>query len=278
MTEVSEVDHDAAHDTAQVAMHEDHTGAPPAAPPGPPTFVEPEAVEADVTTLFAGDTGVLPYQARRALALVLQRRYLSAAGHPAEWKALLAHQGVLASRCHDLFVELVVDRDYEIAYKRQVREAGLSIPVLLKDEPYKRIETLLMLFARNRFRQEQGVGERAAYVDAEELVDYALGFLAQDETNLAGRRREIDNAVASLVREHVLDEVAQGRYRVEPVVEILLPVERLRELTAWLRDPSPSGPGSPHTTDRAGEADEADETHDADDGSDAVDEDEEATA
>ena len=201
-------------------------------------FVEVPALADDDAALFAGDTGVLPYEARRALALVLQRRYLSAAAHPAEGKALLAHQNVLGSRCHDLFVELVVDRDYEIAYKRQVREAGLSIPVLLKDEPYKRVETLLMLFARNRFRQEQGAGERAAHVDAEELVDYALGFLAADETNLAARRREVDNAIATLVREHVLDEVAEGRYRVQPVVEILLPVERLRELTAWLRNPS----------------------------------------
>ncbi|MFF2450865.1 DUF4194 domain-containing protein [Isoptericola sp. NPDC058082] len=227
---------------------------------GGPAFVEVPALADDDASLFAGDTGVLPYEARRALALVLQRRYLSAAAHPAEWKALLAHQDVLASRCHDLFVELVVDRDYEIAYKRQVREAGLSIPVLLKDEPYKRVETLLMLFARNRFRQEQGAGERAAHVDAEELVDYALGFLAADETNLAARRREVDNAVATLVREHVLDEVAEGRYRVQPVVEILLPVERLRELTSWLRDPA------------------VEPVETTEDETDAVDEDEEARA
>jgi len=225
-------------------------------------FVQEPTVVDDDAALYAGDTGVLPYEARRALALVLQRRYLSAAAHPAEWKALLAHQDVLASRCHDMFVELVVDRDYEIAYKRQVREAGLSIPVLLKDEPYKRVETLLMLFARNRFRQEQGAGERAAHVDAEELVDYALGFLAADETNLAARRREVDNAIATLVREHVLDEVAEGRYRVQPVVEILLPVERLRELATWLRSPAPADPAPPA---------EADET-------DPVDEDEEARA
>jgi hypothetical protein len=204
-------------------------------PTTPGTFVEPVSMEDDVAALFAGDTGVLPYEARRALALVLQRRYLSAAEQPAEWRTLLAHQNVLASRCYDMFVELVVDRDYEIAYKRQVREPGLSVPVLLKDEPYKRVETLLMLFARNRFRQEQGAGERAAHVDAEELVDYALGFLAAGETNLAARRREIDNAIGALVREHVLDEVADGRYRVQPVVEILLPVEQLRALTDWLR-------------------------------------------
>jgi hypothetical protein len=199
------------------------------------TFVEPRPMEDDDPGLFAGDTGTLPFEARRVLALLLQRRYLAAADHPAEWTALLAHQQLLESRCHDMFVELVVDRDYEIAYKRQVREEGLSIPVLLKDEPYKRVETLLMLFVRNRFRQERGAGQAAAFVDAEELVDYALGFLAHDETNLAARRREIDNAVATLAREHVIDEVASGRYRILPVVEILLPVDRLRALTAWLR-------------------------------------------
>jgi len=236
------------------------------APPSGP-FVDPTDIEDDVPALFAGDTGVLPYDARRALALVLQRRYLSAAGNPAEWKALLVHQNVLASRCHDMFVELVVDRDYEIAYKRQVREPGLNVPVLLKDEPYKRVETLLMLFVRNRFRQEQGAGERAAHVDAEELVDYALGFLPAGETNLAARRREIDNAIGALVREHVLDEVADGRYRVQPVVEVLLPVERLRALTTWLRG------GGDAATDGSRGADDA-----ADDVDDAVDEDEEVSA
>ncbi len=228
---------------------------------GPGPFAEPSALEDDEPALFAGDTGVLPYDARRALALVLQRRYLAAAAHPEEWKALLAHQNVLASRCHDMFVELVVDRDYEIAYKRQVREAGLSVPVLLKDEPYKRVETLLMLFVRNRFRQEQGAGERAAHVDAEELVDYAVGFLAAGETDLVARRREIDNAISALVREHVLDEVADGRYRVQPVVEILLPVERLRALATWLRGGTPAGDDGSDETD-----------------GDAVDEDEEMSA
>src|SRR5918997_6977505 len=70
-----------------------------------PTFVVPPAMEDEDTALFAGDTGTLPYEARRALALVLQRRYLAAATHPAEWKALLTYQTVLTSRCHDLFAE-----------------------------------------------------------------------------------------------------------------------------------------------------------------------------
>jgi hypothetical protein len=277
---------DTAPDTAPDAEPDTGSDGPERDGPQPDdtdTFVASAAVEDDERALFAGDTGVLPYEARRALALVLQRRYLSAAAHPAEWRALLAHQTVLASRCHDMFVELVVDRDYELAYKQQVREDGLNIPVLLKDEPYKRVETLLMLFARNRFRQERGAGERAAHVDTEELVDYALGFLAPGETNLAARRREIDNAVATLVRERVFVEVAAGRYRIEPVIEVLLPVERLRALSDWLRDGGtvaparPPGAGASESPVEPGPSVEPVETIEPDDDTD-TDEDEEATA
>lgn len=201
-------------------------------------FVDPVAMEDDTAVLFDGDKGQLPYEARRVLALLLRSRYLSAADNPGEWRALLAHQDVIESRCHDLFLQLVVDRDYELAYKTQVREDGLAVPILLKDEPYKRVETLMMVQLRNAFRQQQGAGERVAFIDAEELVEYVMSYLAQDETNLAARRREADNAIATLVREHVLDEVGEGRFRILPVIEVLLPVDRLHELARWLRAPA----------------------------------------
>lgn len=217
-------------------MTEDLTTVPVVHDPG--AFVDQVAMEEDTAVLFDGDKGQLPYEARRAFALLLRSRYLSAADNPGEWRALLAHQDVLESRCHDLFLQLVVDRDYELAYKTQVREDGLAVPILLKDEPYKRVETLMMVHLRNAFRQQQGAGERVAFIDAEELVEYALSYLAQDETNLAARRREADNAIATLVREHVLDEVGEGRYRILPVIEVLLPVDRLHELARWLRNPA----------------------------------------
>lgn len=199
-----------------------------------PAFVEAVSMEDDVPVLFDGDRGQLPLEARRALALLLRSRYLAASDNPVEWKALLANLDVLESRCHDMFLELVVDRDYELAYKRQLRPDGLSVPILLKDEPYRRVETLMMVHARNVFRQQHGAGERAAFIDAEELVEYAMSFLASDETNLALRRREAEAAIGTLQRERILDEVGEGRFRILPVIEILLPVERLQELARWL--------------------------------------------
>ena len=38
------------------------------------------------------------------------------------------------------------------------------------------------------------------------------------------------------MRERVLVEETEGRFRVLPIIEVLLPVDRLQELTRWLRE------------------------------------------
>lgn len=216
-------------------------------------FVDQVAMEEDTPVLFDGDTGQLPLVTRRALALLLRSRYVAEADHPAEWRAILADQDVLESRLHDMFLQLVVDRDDEIAYKTQIRPDGLQIPVLLKEEPYRRVETLMMVFLRGAYRQQRNAGERAAYVDAEDLVEYALSFLAHGETNLAARRKEAENALATLVRERVIVEETEGRYRVLPIIEVLLPVDRLQELTRWLREGGVAAPAANGADDAAPE-------------------------
>ncbi|QAY71514.1 DUF4194 domain-containing protein [Xylanimonas protaetiae] len=200
-----------------------------------PGFIEPVPMEADPAALFAGDTGTLDAEARRVLVNLLRRRYLRADANPAQWKALIAHQAVIESRLHDLFVRLVVDHDRGLAYKRQVRTAETEVPVLLRDEAYSRIETILLVHLRTVFQREQGAGERSARLDAEELEQTALTYLDPHETNQAALQREIRAAVARLVKEGFLEEESEGRYRVTPLVEVVLSVERLGELLAWLR-------------------------------------------
>lgn len=198
-------------------------------------FIEPVPMEADPTDLFPGDTGTLDVEARRVLVQLLRRRYLRADTNPAQWKALLAHQQVIESRLHDMFVRLVVDHDRGLAYKQQVRSREIEVPVLLRDEPYTRIETVLLVHLRSLFHRESGAGEVSARVDAEDLEHTALSFLDPDETNVAARQREIRKAVARLATEGFLEEESEGRYRITPLVEVVLSVERLTELLAWLR-------------------------------------------
>ncbi|MCL2594909.1 MAG: DUF4194 domain-containing protein [Promicromonosporaceae bacterium] len=206
-------------------------------PTGDTGFIEPTPMEADPTELFAGDTGTLDPAARVVLVDLLRRPFLAISNRE-RWNALLAHQSVIESRLHDLFVTLVVDRERGIAYKRQVRTGEIEIPILLRDQPFNRIETVLLVHLRTLHQREQGAGEVAARVDAEELAGQALSYLSPDETNVAARQREIWAAVSRLVKEGFLDEEAQGRYRITPLVEVVLSVDRLTELADWLRNPN----------------------------------------
>lgn len=220
---------------ADLEVADPEVADPAAGEPG--GFIPPVAMEDDPAELFAGDSGTLDADVRRVLVRLLQRRFLLAERHPAQWRTLLAHQQVIESRLHDLFVHLVVDHDRGIAYKRQVRSAELDVPVLLRDEPYSRAETLVLVHLRTVFQRERGAGESSARVDVEELEQTALTYYDPDDTNVASRQREIRGAVARLAKEGVIEEESEGRYRVTALVEIVLSNERLSELRAWLRSP-----------------------------------------
>ncbi|WP_425956617.1 DUF4194 domain-containing protein [Xylanimonas sp. McL0601] len=201
----------------------------------PDGFIAPVAMESDPTELFSGDTGTLDPAARVVLVDLLRRRFLSAERTPERWQALLEHQTIIESRLHDVFVTLVVDRDRGIAYKRQVRTGEVDIPILLRDEPYTRVETVLLVQLRTLHQAESRAGEVAARVDAEELEQWVLSYMDPAETNVAARQREVRGAIARLVTEGFLVEETLGRYRITALVEVVLPVDRLAELADWLR-------------------------------------------
>ena len=212
-------------------------------------FIDPVSMEEDPSDLFPGDTGTLDVDARRVLVQLLRRRFLRADQNPQQWKALIAHQQVIESRLHDLFVRLIVDHDRGLAWKQQVRSAEIEVPVLMRDEAYTRIETVLLVQLRSLHQRSGGAGETATRVDAEDLEQNALTYLDVDGTNVAARQKEIRSAIARLATEGFLDEESEGRFRVTPLVEVVLSVERLGELVAWLQsgehrigsDPADSG-------------------------------------
>jgi hypothetical protein len=189
-------------------------------------------MEADPFELFAGDTGTLEPEARNVLVDLLRRRYLFASRNPQRWKALLEHQAIIESRLHDVYVTLIIDRDRGIAYKKQVRSQEVDNPILLKDDPFNRAETIILV--QLRALNQRGDGSEPIRVDGEELESQALPFFPETAADLAGIQREIRSAIQRLAREGFLIEEAPGRYRITPLVEIVLSVDRLTELAGWL--------------------------------------------
>ncbi|MBO2464128.1 DUF4194 domain-containing protein [Actinomadura violacea] len=205
-------------------------------------FIDPVAMEDDPSELFAGDTGTLDVDVRRVLVRLLQRRFVLADKSPAQWRTLLENQQLIESRLHDLFVRLVVDHDRGIAYKQQVRSEESDVPILLKDDPYSRAETLVLVHLRTVFQRERGTGETSARVDIEELEQTVLTYFDPDDHNLARGQREIRNAVERLAKDGLLVEESAGRYRITPLVEVVLSTGKLTELSQWLREQNEAAP------------------------------------
>ncbi len=226
-------------------------------PGGARPFIEPVAMEEDPDELFAGDRGVLDSGVRRVLVRLLQRRFLLADRHKDDWAVLVEHQPIVESRLNDLFVRLVVDHDRGVAYKQQVRSDELDVPILLRDDAYTRAETLVLVHLRTLYQREATAGQAAARVDAEEVEQTVLTYFAESDGDTARRQRAVRAALARLRAEGVIEEESEGRYRISPLVEIVLSAQRLAELVAWLRSNTVAG-----AEDEPGdEAEAADDEH-----------------
>lgn len=204
-------------------------------------FIDTVSMEQDPDECFAGDRGVLDPEVRRVLVRLLQRRFLQADRNRDDWKVLMDNQQVIESRLHDLFVRLVVDSGRGVAYKQQVRSDELDVPILLRDEAYTRAETLVLVYLRTVYQRESTAGELAARVDVEEVEQTVMTYFTEANGDIARRQKLIRNALGRLRQEGIIDEETEGRYRISPLVEIVLSADRLRELNDWLQEQTQSG-------------------------------------
>ena len=195
-----------------------------------------EPAEDENSPLFEGDLGQLAAEVRRALVVILKRRYLSAERDPDVWRILVENRIALETRLNDMFLQLVVDRDYGVAYKRQaVPDGGGTFPTLLHNAAYSREQTILMVHLRGVFRSGLSDGAEAVFVDSQELVDEVANYLPEGTTNKVDADRAAQRAVEALCKSDILLQTPEpGRYRISPIIEVLLPVGRLQELAESL--------------------------------------------
>lgn len=198
-------------------------------------FIAPVPMEADIEEHFAGDRGTLDPEIRRVLVHILQRRFIAAERNRREWTLLLDHQQVIESRLNDLYLRLVVDHGRGFAYKQQLRSDEIDMPVLLKDAPYTRAETLVLVHLRTVYQRESAAGEASVRIDIEDLEQTVLSYFSDVDGGTARQQKAIRNAMDRLDREGIVQEETSGRYRISALVEVVLSAETLKELRDWLR-------------------------------------------
>jgi len=116
--------------------------------------------------LFVNDTGELPLDTRRVLVQLLSGPALEGRRHPRLWPILLRDEQVVRRRLAELFLELVLDYDLQVAFTSQVAADELDIPILLRRAQLTFIDSVLVLFLRQRLTQADSHGERGVIARA----------------------------------------------------------------------------------------------------------------
>ena len=225
----------------------------------------------DSVSLFEGDEGGLEMAQRQTLVTLLKQRFISARTHPRDWPVLIEHERLLRGRLNDLFLDLMIDRDREVAWKRQaVSESGARFPTLLHDTAWSREETLVLVHLRDRYRAGRAAGDARVFIDREDVVDHIASFRPPHATDESGDEKRARAALASVVKSGLLiGAVGDERYEISEAIEPLLPLDLLAELLSALREANNRGPT--YESDDSADASEPglfDETDD-EDGEDA---------
>ncbi len=184
------------------------------------------------TSLFATDTGQLPLDTRRALVQLLSGPSLEERRHPKLWPVLVRDETVIRSRLCELFLDLIFDPDLKVAFTRQADVGELDCPVLLRRAQLTFIDSVLLLYLRQRLSQADARGERAV-IAVDEMEDYLRTFERSASTDRAGFAKRVAASVEKIKKHSILQKIraSEDRFEISPTLKLLFSAEAIQELT-----------------------------------------------
>lgn len=186
------------------------------------------------TPLWPGDTGVLREASRRALVQLLRGPHLGAQRHGRLWTALLNDEAMIRSRLADVFLELVVDRESEVAFVRNVRASDLDPPQVVRTAPLTFLDTAVLLYVR-QLLMRASPGERVI-VGSDELADQVEVYRGKDRADPALFGKRVNATIVKLERYGILARTTtEGRFEVSPVLRLVLGAEEVAAIHAEFR-------------------------------------------
>ena len=183
--------------------------------------------------LFVNDTGELPLDTRRVLVQLLSGPSLEGRRHPRLWPVLLRDEQIIRRRLAELFLELVLDRDLQVAFTSQVVAEELDIPILLRRAQLTFIDSVLLLFLRQRLTQADSHGERAV-IARDEMVENLTPYERAASTDRAGFSKRVNASIEKLKKHNILQKLraSEDRFEIAPTLKLLFSAEEIIALTA----------------------------------------------
>ena len=191
-----------------------------------------ETASDSTVSLFAGDTGELPLETRRVLAQLLAGPSLDGRRHSKLWSALLRDEAVIRRRLAELFLELEIDRDLQVAFLRQADVGDLEAPILLRSAPLTFLDSTLLLYLRQRRTQADAQGERAV-VGTDEMLEHLAVYERAVNTDGAGFTRRCQNSIEKIKKHSILQKIrsTDDRFEISPTLKLLFSADEILALT-----------------------------------------------
>jgi uncharacterized protein DUF4194 len=194
---------------------------------------------------LAGDR--LPEPARRALAALLLNRYICRARHRVAWEGILTSEDDLRTRLDEMYLDLVVDHEAEVAFKRQ--QDGDDVPrVLRREKALTRDASFVLIFLRREYTFADP-SDGPVVITREQIGEFLRAYREDGDTDDARFSRRVDAAINTLVKPWQIlepDPAVDYLFTVSPVVVPLVGVDEIRRLEAAFHraaaGPEPSPP------------------------------------
>ena len=181
---------------------------------------------------YWGDTGQLPPEERRVLVQLLNGPFLDPQRHPRLWPVLLRSEESLRSRLSDLFLELVLDREQQVAFIRQAEVGELESPTLLRRSPLTFLDSVLLLHLRQRLTQADAQSQRAV-VDIPEMEEHLRLYERSANTDRAGFNKRVHASIEKFKKNNILQKLrgSEDRFEISPTLKLLFSADEIQDLT-----------------------------------------------
>lgn len=192
----------------------------------------PDPAQESATHLFMGDSGELALDTRRTLVQLLAGPSLDGRRHPKLWPILVRDEAVIRRRLAELFLELVIDRDIQVAFTRQADTGDLEVPLLLRRAQLTFIDSILLLHLRQRLTQADSQGDRAV-VSADEMMEFLTLYERASNTDRAGFAKRVHASIEKIKKHSILQKIrsSEDRFEISPTLKLLFSAEEIQALT-----------------------------------------------
>jgi len=200
----------------------------------------------------------LPEPGRRALVSLLLNRYICRGRHRVAWEGILAYEDDLRARLDEMYLDLIVDHEAEVAFKRQ--QDGDDLPRMLRREKALTRDTSFVLVFLRREYAFADPADGPVVVTRDQISEFLRAYREDGDADDARFSRRVDAAINTLIKPWQIlepDPAVDYLFTISPVVVPLIGADEMRRLeTAFRQAAGPAA--SPPPDGDAGDAGEGD--------------------